>query len=217
MAATLALLSPADAFMARLLIKNPDPAGTEIPAEIHLTPGRNRLGREGENDFLVPHPSVSRQHCEVWLTEDALLVRDLGSRNGTFVEEVRVEEAEIHTGQTLRLGDVEMVVAEAPVHISVPPIYIAAAEPEPKFMPDGSPCCFHHNGVEATLKCTKCEHVFCGKCVRELRVAGGTPRRFCTECGGQCERLVPTVKEGKRGGWLGKLVDVLMKQPPPRR
>ncbi len=203
--------------MARLLVKNPDPAGTAIPAEIHLTPGRNCLGREGENDFLVPHPSVSRHHCEVWLTEDAVLVRDLHSRNGTFVEDVRVEEAEILTGQTLRLGDVEMVVAEAPVHISVPPIHIPAAEPEPTFMPDGSPSCFNHPGVEvATLKCGKCERVFCNKCVRELRVAGGTPRRFCPECGGPCERLKPTIKETKRGGWLNKIVDVLMK-PPPRR
>src|SRR5688572_13749920 len=182
--------------MARLLVKNPDPAGTEIPAEIRLTPGINRLGREGENDFLVPHPSVSRQHCEVWLTEDAVLVRDLGSRNGTFVEDARVEEAEIRSGQTLRLGDVEMVVAEAPVHISVPPIHLAAPEPEPTYMPDGSLCCFHHPGLEAaTLKCTKCERVFCNKCVRELRVAGGTPRRFCTECGGPCERLEATIKE----------------------
>src|SRR5687767_12494021 len=85
--------------MARLLAKDSDLA---LP-EILLTPGCNRLGREGENDFLVPHPSVSRQHCEVWLTEDALLVRDLNSRNGTFVDEARVQEAAILTGQTLRL------------------------------------------------------------------------------------------------------------------
>jgi hypothetical protein len=202
--------------MARLLVKNPDPALAQLSPEILLTPGRNRLGREGENDFLVPHPSVSRQHCEVWLTEDAVLVRDLNSRNGTFVENARVQEAEILTGQTLRLGDVEMIVAEAPVRISVPPLHLAGAAPEPVYMPDGSPCCFHHPGVEAKLRCTKCEHVFCMDCVRELRVSGGTLRRYCTECGGPCERLAPTVKETKRGGWFDKIVGVLMK-PPPRR
>jgi hypothetical protein len=202
--------------MARLLVKNPDAASAAMPAEIHLAAGRNRLGREGENDFLVPHPSVSRQHCEVWLTEDAVLVRDLGSRNGTFVEDARVEEAQIESGQKLRLGDVEMVVAEAPVRISVPSIAITPPEPEPTYMPDGAPCCSRHAGVEAKLKCLRCERVFCDKCVRELRVAGGTPRRFCPACGGSCERLAPTVHETKRGGWLGKLVDVLMK-PPPRR
>src|SRR5690242_16730283 len=85
--------------MARLLVKNPDLA----LAEILLTPGRNLLGREGENDFLVPHASVSRQHCEVWLLEDSVVVRDLGSRNGTFVEGERVREAALLAGQTLRL------------------------------------------------------------------------------------------------------------------
>jgi hypothetical protein len=198
--------------MARLLNKNPNLA---VP-EIHLTPGRNILGREGANDFLVPHPSVSRQHCEVWLMEDALLVRDLNSRNGTFINNARVEEAEVLTGQTLRLGDVELVVAEAPAHISVPDLPLPAARPALSFMPDGAPCCLHHDGVEAMLQCTKCQHAFCNGCVRELRVAGGTPRRFCPECGGSCERLAPTVLEKKRSGWLNKIVDVIMK-PAPRR
>lgn len=199
--------------MARLLAKDSD----LVLPEILLTPGCNRLGREGENDFLVPHPSVSRQHCEVWLTEDALLVRDLNSRNGTFVDEARVQEAAVLTGQTLRLGDVELLVAEAPVHISVPELTLPSQGPSPTFMPDGSPCCIHHAGVAAKLQCTKCQQVFCGTCVRELRVAGGTPRRFCPECGGSCERLAPTVGEKKRTNWMDKIISAFTKPPPPRR
>ena len=191
--------------MARLLVKTPGVAG-----EIQLSPGCNRLGREGENDFLVPHPSVSSQHCEVWLTEDAVLVRDLSSRNGTFVEGARVEEAQILAGQTLRLGDVEMIVVEAPVHISVPEIPLAAPPPEQTWMPDGAPCCSHHPGVEAKLRCTKCRHVFCAGCVREMRVSGGTPRSFCPNCGNRCERLAPAAKPVKRG-WMGRIVDALIR------
>lgn len=198
--------------MARLLVKNSD-----VPlAEIHLTPGRNVLGREGANDFLVPHPSVSRQHCEVWLMDDALMVRDLGSRNGTFVDDAPVEEAPILTGQTLRLGDVEFLVAEAPAHISVPEIPLSAPHTPQTYMPDGSPCCFNHEGIAATLQCTACQHVFCATCVRELRVAGGIPRRFCPECGGSCERLAPSGGEKKRSKWLEKIVDVFTK-PTVRR
>src|SRR5688572_15918551 len=198
--------------MARLLIKTPQMA----LGEISLSPGCNRLGREGENDVLVPHPSISRQHCEVWLTEEAVLVRDLSSRNGTFVDEERVNEAQVFTGQTLRLGDVELVLAEAPVRISVPDLPLPALEKEQAFMPDGTPCCFHHDSIAASLQCTKCLKVFCGTCVRQLRVAGGVPRRFCPECGGACERLTTTIKEIKRGGWLNKLVDAFTK-PPARR
>ena len=199
--------------MARLLVKTPE----VTPAEILLSPGRNCLGREGENDVLVPHPSVSRQHCEVWLTEDAVLVRDLSSRNGTFVEGERVEEAQILTGQTLRLGDVEMVLAEAPVRIVVPPIALPPPLKDQEFMPDGTPCCFHHDGVAASLQCVKCRHVFCTTCVRELRLSGGVPRRFCTECGGACEPFEPATKEAKRGGWLSKIVDAFTKPTTRKR
>ena len=198
--------------MARLLAKD---SALALP-EIFLTPGCNRLGREGENDFLVPHASVSRQHCEVWLMDDALLVRDLNSRNGTFVDEARVEEAAILTGQTLRLGDVELLVAEAPAHISVPDLVIGAPVAPLAFMPDGTPCCLHHSGVAATLQCGKCQQVFCAHCVRELKVAGGMPRRFCPECGGACERLAPASEEKKRTSWLEKIKGVFT-QPPPRR
>ena len=193
--------------MARLLIKTPD----ITPAEIHLAPGCNRLGREGDNEILVPHDSISRHHCEVWLTDEAVLVRDLGSHNGTFVEESRVEEAQIFTGQTLRVGDVQMVLAEAPARVSVPDLPMPEAPKEPAFLPDGRPCCFRHDALAATLQCGKCEKVFCGQCVRELRLAGGLPRRFCPECGGPCEPLAPVVQETKRGGWLNKLVDAFTK------
>jgi len=198
--------------MARLLIKTPDVA----PAEIRLTPGRNVIGREGEVDFPLPHPSVSRLHCEVWLTGNAVLVRDLNSRNGTFVEEERVHEAELTQGQKLRIGDVELVLADVPARISVPDLPMAAAPKQQLFMDDGTPCCFHHQELAATLECQKCHKCFCDQCVRQLRVAGGTPRRFCTECGGPCERLTPAIKENKRPKWLDKLVDVFTK-PTVRR
>src|SRR5688572_25709713 len=147
--------------MARLLIKTPQLSVDEIL----LNPGCNRLGREGENDVLVPHSSVSRQHCEVWLTEDAVLVRDLGSRNGTFVDEERVQEAQVLDGQTLQLGDVKMVLTGAPVRISVPNLPLPQKAKPQLFMPDGAPCCFHHDDLAASLECTKCHKAFCTSCV----------------------------------------------------
>ena len=198
--------------MARLLAKD---SALALP-EILLTPGCNRLGREGENDFLVPHPSVSRLHCEVWLMDEALMVRDLNSRNGTFVDGARVQEAAVLTGQTLRLGDVELLVAEAPAQISVPDLVVGTPAEPLTYMPDGTPCCAHHPGVAAQTQCSKCRQVFCAQCVRELRVAGGMPRRFCPECNGACERLTPASEEKKRTNWLEKIKGVFT-QPPPRR
>jgi hypothetical protein len=198
--------------MTRLLVKTSDVA----IAEIKLTPGRNAIGREGDVDFCVPHPSVSRCHCEVWLTDDAVLVRDLDSRNGTFIEGERVQEAELTQGQTLRVGDIELLLADAPVRISVPDLPLPAQPKAQPYMPDGTPCCYHHEGIAAGVECTRCHKAFCTRCVRQLRVAGGQPRRFCPDCGGACEPLDASVKESKRPKWLDRIFDAFTK-PTVRR
>jgi hypothetical protein len=177
------------------------------------SPWSQPSGREGEHIPAAPICFAAALRSVV--DGYAVLVRDLGSRNGTFVQGDRVEEAQIFTGQTLRVGDVEMLVAEAPVPISVPPIALPPPPKEQLFMPDGTPCCFHHDNIAASLQCGKCQHVFCSTCVRELRVAGGFPRRFCPECGGPCEPLEAIVKEAKRSGWLDKIIDAFTK--PPRK
>jgi pSer/pThr/pTyr-binding forkhead associated (FHA) protein len=151
----------------------------------------------------------------VWLTEDAVLVRDLGSRNGTFVDGRAVTEAQVFSGQTLRLGDIEMVLAEAPARISVPelPRYEPRAAAR---LADGTLCCLRHDTVAATLQCGRCRNPFCGSCVRELRVAGHPPRHFCPECGGPCEPLSGGTQKEKRS-WLGKIVDAFTRPPARKR
>jgi pSer/pThr/pTyr-binding forkhead associated (FHA) protein len=66
------------------------------------------IGRLEDNTFQIAEPSVSSHHCEVVLRGDELLVRDLGSTNGTFVGGDRITEATVKPGQILRLGQVEM-------------------------------------------------------------------------------------------------------------
>ena len=49
------------------------------------------LGRSREATLPLPHPLVSRRHCELIEKDDLLFVRDLGSTNGTFVGSERVD------------------------------------------------------------------------------------------------------------------------------
>jgi transcriptional regulator with PAS, ATPase and Fis domain len=65
-----------------------------------------RIGALPNNDIVIAHPSVSGLHCEVSAQHNGLLVRDLGSTNGTVLGTVRVEEAYWTTGTLLQLGDV---------------------------------------------------------------------------------------------------------------
>ncbi len=72
---------------------------------IELRPGLNRLGRNPTNDFRIPEGSISSFHCEIQVQADQILVRDLGSTNGSFINGVAVQEAELGMGDILRLGN----------------------------------------------------------------------------------------------------------------
>src|ERR1035438_2665442 len=76
---------------------------------IELKPGVNRFGRSLNTDFQISHPSVSGAHCEVGGTDGAWVVKDLGSTNGTLLDGTPVRESPWQRGQTLRLGEVEIV------------------------------------------------------------------------------------------------------------
>ena len=66
------------------------------------------LGRSSDADFQVDHPSVSRSHCAVWSEGDKVFVRDLGSKNGTWVNDNSVVRGELNVGDSVSLGEVMM-------------------------------------------------------------------------------------------------------------
>jgi pSer/pThr/pTyr-binding forkhead associated (FHA) protein len=93
--------------MPRLLI-NP---GTPSAWEIQLRPGTNSLGRGFSTDFKIDHHSVSSTNCQIVVDDSGKAVlQDLGSTNGTFLNGTPITEAELHPGQTLHLGGVELLV-----------------------------------------------------------------------------------------------------------
>jgi pSer/pThr/pTyr-binding forkhead associated (FHA) protein len=66
------------------------------------------IGRSRGTDITLGHPLVSRRHCEVFESEGSLMVRDLGSLNGTFVGEARLSEQPmpLEPGQKFTVGPV---------------------------------------------------------------------------------------------------------------
>ena len=64
-----------------------------------------RIGRVPDNDIVVPHLSVSRHHAELHATPDGYRIVDLGSHNGTFVNEQRATAAPLAEGDTVGFGD----------------------------------------------------------------------------------------------------------------
>jgi len=68
------------------------------------------VGSAESADIVLVAPTVSRRHVELRIVEAGCLVRDLGSKNGTFVDGLRVVEAIATKGFALRVGEETLVV-----------------------------------------------------------------------------------------------------------
>jgi DNA-binding winged helix-turn-helix (wHTH) protein len=74
-------------------------------AEVALIPGENIIGREGDGVILVKSSTVSRRHARVMLDATGGMIEDLGSKNGTYVNDRRVDAAtRITDGDQIRIG-----------------------------------------------------------------------------------------------------------------
>ena len=62
------------------------------------------LGADPRADLVIADPAMSKFHCEIRIDKGGATVRDLGSRNGTHVDHVRVIEAPLRDGAILKLG-----------------------------------------------------------------------------------------------------------------
>ena len=84
------------------------------------------IGRSRRTDLTLGHPLVSRQHCEVFEANGILMIRDLGSLNGTFVGEMRIAEQAmpVKPGDLISVGP---VIFRADYHSDAMPQAPAAA------------------------------------------------------------------------------------------
>jgi transcriptional regulator with GAF, ATPase, and Fis domain len=82
---------------------------------------RLRIGKAPDNDLVLGDDTVSRHHCELTRTADGVLVRDLGSTNGTRVQGARVTEAVVAPGTVLKVGQIEIVLRPAGRNVEVMP------------------------------------------------------------------------------------------------
>ena len=73
-----------------------------------LNVDRTTIGRVEDNLFQIAESSVSSHHCEVLLRGSDVVIKDLNSTNGTFINGEQITERVLKPGQTLRLGQVEL-------------------------------------------------------------------------------------------------------------
>jgi Inner membrane component of T3SS, cytoplasmic domain len=76
-----------------------------------LSPGNTTVGRHPESDIFLNDVTISRQHCRFLLGEGKLMVEDSGSTNGTYVNDARVDEAQLRAGDEVVVGRFHFLVA----------------------------------------------------------------------------------------------------------
>ncbi|MCZ7634829.1 MAG: FHA domain-containing protein [Verrucomicrobia bacterium] len=159
--------------MARLILLHESGVTGEFP----LQPGVNTVGRSPDNDLSVDDASVSDHHCEIELTASGVVVRDLGSAQGTWIDAARIQEGRLDAGQTLLVGEVPFAL-QVPLRVDVAtpgaspgqtlsgPAGTAAASADP-------------------VHCPSCGRWWAPSATRQQR-AGLAVVHFCPQCGRPC-------------------------------
>ena len=113
--------------MAKLVILSQGMAGRSHELKVDKT----TIGRVDDNTFPIAEPSVSSHHCEILLRGADVVVHDLNSTNGTFINGNQITgEAVLKPGQVLKLGQIELKL-EVEGAASAPSAPAAPSSPSP--------------------------------------------------------------------------------------
>ena len=104
------------------------------------------IGRRHDCDLCIPLKTVSRRHCQLNQNKEAVTIRDLGSRGGTYLNGKRINESALKPGDYIRIGPLIFLlqIDGEPEKITLPkpvkaPAKAKPAKPKPaqKEMPKG--------------------------------------------------------------------------------
>ena len=90
--------------MSKLVLLSEGFAGRTYELNVEKT----TVGRVEDNAFQIAEPSVSSHHAEIILKGNDVVVKDLNSTNGTFINGEKVTESVLKPGQVLKFGQVEL-------------------------------------------------------------------------------------------------------------
>jgi predicted component of type VI protein secretion system len=87
--------------MRLIVTQGPNPGYEYILQEEETT-----IGRSANNSIVLPSPEISRRHAHLWHEGDSILLEDLGSTNGTFVNNARLyKQVALYDGDEIQFGD----------------------------------------------------------------------------------------------------------------
>lgn len=88
----------------RLVVRTPDKTWEVVLEQDSLT-----IGRDPGSDLPITDVGLSRRHARIERKNDEFRLRDLDSTNGTWIGGQRIEEHDLHDGEVIRIGEVQLV------------------------------------------------------------------------------------------------------------
>ncbi len=83
--------------------------GVEVGERFYLEQSEVTIGRDPACDIFLNDVTVSRQHARLSVSGSSVRVEDAGSLNGTYVNDLVVDSAELRSGDSLQIGRFRMV------------------------------------------------------------------------------------------------------------
>ena len=150
-----------------------------------LKVGTTRIGRTAHNDLQIDELALSSQHAEIVYDGKSIVLRDLDSVAGTYVDGQLVSEAVVKVDQVITLGSFLIRVE----HSTAEPAAHAQQVPQTVRLADGSYSCFRHTSRRALYECDGCFDLACEDCVQWLDSADGVKVARCKSCGAACRPI----------------------------
>lgn len=78
--------------------------GPQVGEVFVLQPSSNSIGRSEDNELMLDDVTVSRNHATIEKIDQAWILKDLSSLNGTYVNRSRIDEIKLTGGEELQIG-----------------------------------------------------------------------------------------------------------------
>jgi hypothetical protein len=150
-----------------------------------LKVGTTRIGRTAQNNLQIDELALSSQHAEIRYDGQSIVVRDLDSMAGTYVDGQPVTEAVVKVGQVVSLGSFLIKLEDS----SGEPAAHSQQDLQTVRLQDGSYSCFRHSTRRALYECEGCFDLACEECVQWIERTDGAKVARCKSCGAACRTI----------------------------
>ncbi len=136
--------------------------GPQVGQIFNLRSGKNSIGRSSDADIKINSQGISKLHCEIHVLQDKVMITDLKSSNGTYVNGIKIQNSILRLGEKFSLHEVLLDIIPAQQEVR-PPVQVAGANalkinnlPQPHIP-------VQHQAAQPVLQAVESEPVFAEK------------------------------------------------------